>query len=268
MTAQQPYLLTGHTWHGRKGAIKNAFRYGVDYVLLDAEADLKTPSLFSRNAGNIVSLHDSDHGGAPKQGKGAAWVRDVLRTHALPAPDRIRLLTQPRVWGHVFNPVSFWLCENASGQTTAIIAEVTNTFGDRHSYLCTTDGPIAKDSDIKVRKVMHVSPFQPQTGSYAFRFDLSDDRIGIKIDYGRDGGGVIATLVGDLTPMTNAGLLRAMIRRPFGSLRVLALIHWQAVKLKVKGARYRPRPAPPTTEMTPQEPARSAPRLSPETEAT
>jgi hypothetical protein len=269
MGRQTPYVLTGHTWHGRKGAIKNAFRYGVDYVLIDAEETLNTPSLFSRNARNIVSLRDSDHGGAPGKGRGAAWVREVLRDTDLPAPRHIRLLTQPRIFGHVFNPVSFWLCDDEKEQTTAIIAEVTNTFGDRHSYLCTaTDGPITKDSVIEVQKLMHVSPFQPTIGHYTFRFDLTEDRIGIKIDYGRDGGGVIATLVGDLSPMTNAALVRAMVRRPFGSLRVLALIHWQALKLKVKGARYRSRPVPPAQDVSHQEPSRRAPRLSSEGEAT
>lgn len=269
MSRNTPYLLTGHTWHGRKGAIRNAFRYGVDYVLVDAEAELKTPSLFSRNARNVVSLHDRDHGGSPGKGRGAAWVRDILRDTDVPAPARIRLLTQPRVLGYVFNPVSFWFCDDEYGQTTAIIAEVTNTFGDRHSYLCTTpEGPITRDSLIDVQKLMHVSPFQPQTGAYRFQFDLRDDRIGIKIDYGRDGGGVIATLVGDVTQMTNAGLLGAMIRRPFGSLRVLALIHWQALKLKLKGAKYRNRPAPPSKDISREEPPRQPTGLIPGSEAT
>jgi len=260
--------MSGHTWHGRKGAVKNAFRYGVDYVLIDAERDLKTPSLFARNRFAFAAIHDADHGGVPGKGRGASWVRDVLRDNGIGAPKSIRLLTQPRILGHVFNPVSFWLCDDDQGQTFAIIAEVTNTFGDRHSYLCTTaDGQITQDSVIEVQKLMHVSPFQPRTGQYQFRFDLRPDRIGIKIDYGREGGGVIATLVGDLEPMTNAGLLRAFVRRPFGSLRVLALIHWQALKLKLKGAKYRPRPTPPEQELSRQEPAQTAPRLSKESEA-
>lgn len=263
-----PYLMSGHTWHGRKGAVKNAFRYGVDYVLIDAEKPLRTPRLFARNARALAAIYDSDHGGPPGQGRGAAWVRDMLRDQGIAPPATIRLLTQPRILGHVFNPVSFWLCDRADGATYAVIAEVTNTFGDRHSYLCTTpQGVITADSVIEVRKLMHVSPFQPRTGHYQFRFDLRPDRIGIRIDYGRDRGGVIATLVGDLRPMTDAGLLRAFVRRPFGSLRVLALIHWQALKLKLKGARYRPRPTPPVSEVSRQEPPPSAPRLSKESEA-
>lgn len=253
--------MRGHTWHGRKGGVKNAFRYGVDYVLIDASEteapDEKNPdigpALFARNRRAFVSVHDSDHGGSPDQGRGAAWVREVLFQHDLPDPAQICLLTQPRVLGHVFNPVSFWLCNDAKGDLVVVIAEVTNTFGDRHSYICTSGaGAITAETDIIAKKVMHVSPFQPVKGDYRFRFDIRPDRIGIRIEFDHGAGGVIATLVGDLIPMTNAGLLRAFLRRPFGARRVLALIHWQALKLWLKRAGYRRRPSPPTTEVSAQ----------------
>lgn len=244
--------IAGHTWHGRKGEIENAFRYGVDYVLLDAEQAQDAPALFGRNRGNLTSVWDSDHGGPPKQGRGAPWVRDVLAANGIEAPARIDLLTQPRVLGHVFNPVSFWLCHDAEGGLRVVIAEVTNTFGDRHSYLVHRDDlePIRPDDRMRARKVMHVSPFQPVEGGYEFRFDIRPDRIGIWIDYTGGNGGVIATLVGSRQPLTNAGILRGALRRPFGSRRVLALIHWQALKLWWKGAAYRPRPEPPVEEVS------------------
>ena len=126
--------IAGQTFHGRKGDVSNAFRYSVDYVLLDAEAaDLKTPVLFSRNKRGLTSLWDSDHGGPPGQGRGAPWVRDVLQQHQIRDVARVELLAQPRVLGHVFNPVSFWLCRREDGALLAVIAEVSNTFGDRHS---------------------------------------------------------------------------------------------------------------------------------------
>ncbi len=245
--------IAGYTWHGRKGGVENAFRYTVDYVMLDAEADLDTPRLFRRNGGGLTSVQDRDHGGAPGEGRGAAWAREVLQEHQLPLNGPLKLLTQPRVLGHVFNPVSFWLCHNEAGEMCAVIAEVTNTFGDRHSYLCHHPDlrPIAPEDRLQAQKVFHVSPFQPIEGGYTFRFDIREDRIGIWIDYAQEGkGGLIATLVGHRTPLSNGGILRACLRRPFGSRRVLALIHWQALKLFVKGARYRARPEPPELEVT------------------
>ena len=97
---------------------------------------------------------------------------------------------------------------------------------------------------------MHVSPFQPVAGDYTFRFDIRPERIAIHIDYTRGNGGLIATLTGDCRPISNATIIRAGFRRPFGSRRVLALIHWQAVKLWWKGATFRSQPAPPTEEVS------------------
>ena len=240
--------IRGETFHGRKGAVANSFRYGVDYVLLNCET-ARGPRLFSRNGANLVSLHDADHGGMPKQGRGVAWVRDVLSAHNVKADD-ILLLAQPRVLGHVFNPVSFWLCFNDGLQ--AVIAEVTNTYGDRHSYLCARDdGTTIQPSDtLQATKLLHVSPFQPVMGTYAFRFDIRPDRIGIWIDYSTDTGGVFTNLIGPRVPLTNWGIIWACLRRPFGSRRVLALIHWQALKLAIKGAKFRNRPTPPVDEVT------------------
>jgi DUF1365 family protein len=244
--------IAGHTWHGRKGAIENAFRYGVDYLLLNAETPVNASRLFGRNRAGLASLWDRDHGGAPGNGEGAAWVRDVLKTHGLPAPASIDLLAQPRILGHVFNPVAFWICRDAQGAVPVIIAEVTNTYGDRHSYLCHRDdlAPIGPTDRLKAQKVFHVSPFQRIDGNYEFRFDLRPDRIGIWIDFTGGNGGVIATLVGTRKPLTGPGLLKACLRRPFGSRRVLALIHWQALKLWWKGAAFRPRPEPPTEDIS------------------
>ncbi len=244
--------IQGHTYHGRKGAVENAFRYSIDYVLMDLETPLKMPALFSRNRFNVASLHDSDHGGAPKNGTGVRWVHDVLNTHALPAAARVELLAQPRFWGHVFNPVSFWLCYDARGGLRTVIAEVTNTFGDRHSYLCHRDdhAPIQATDTLKAQKIFHVSPFQPVEGGYEFRFDIRPEKIGIWIDYRQGNGGLIATLVGDRKPLTNRSILKSVWRRPMGSRRVSFLIHWQAIKLWWKKAAFRSRPEPPTEEVS------------------
>lgn len=245
--------IDGLTFHGRKGALENAFRYSVDYVLLDAEADVRTPFLFSRNRRGLVSLQDIDHGGPPKDGRGALWVRDVLKeANAEFEIGRIELLAQPRVLGHVFNPVSFWLIYDDADLLRTVIPEVTNTYGDRHSYLCHHDDwrAIEREDTLDSDKCLHVSPFQPVEGGYTFRFDIRPDKIGVWIDYTAGNGGLLATLTGPRAPLTSMALLRAMVRRPFGSRRVLGLIHWQALKLWWKGALFRSRPEPPVEEVS------------------
>jgi len=247
--------IQGATFHGRRGAVANAFRYGVDYVCLDPEAeDVRGPRLFSRNRRNLTALWDRDHGGAPGRGEGAVWVRRVLAAHGLAeaTAGRLLLLAQPRVLGHVFNPVSFWLAHDRAGALRAVIAEVSNTYGDRHSYLCHRGdlGPIGRSDVLAAQKIFHVSPFQPVTGGYTFRFDIRADRVGVWIDYRSETGGLYATLTGRRRPLTDPGILGACLRRPFGSRRVLTLIHWQALRLWWKGAGFRPRPEPPLDEVT------------------
>ncbi len=246
--------IAGKTFHGRRGQLHNRFTYGVDYLLLDTEvAPVAAPGLFGRNRARPVSLHDSDHGGAPGAGEGAPWARRVLAEAGLDCADGpLLLLAQPRVLGHVFNPVSFWLAHARDGTLRAVIAEVTNTFGDRHSYLCHHDDqrPITGAETVGAHKIFHVSPFQPIAGDYRFQFDITPARINIRIEYGHSAGGLVATLFGPRKPATTRGLLGAMLRRPFGSRRVLALIHWQALKLWWKGAKYAPRPQPPASEVS------------------
>lgn len=243
--------IAGETFHGRKGAVANAFRYSVDYLLLDPEG-AQGPALFSLNRANLMALHDKDHGGPPGQGRGAPWAREVLAAHGLPAPAKLLLLAQPRILGHVFNPVSFWLAFDAGDRLTAVIAEVTNTYGDRHSYLCARQdhGPITPQDRLTATKCFHVSPFQPVQGAYRFRFDIRPDRIGIWIDLDLPQGGLTTNLIGRRRPLTNPGILAAGLRRPFGSRRVLALIYWQALRLRWKGVPFRARPLPPAEEVS------------------
>lgn len=243
--------IRGTTFHGRRGETQNAFRYSVDYVLVDAETKQKGPRLFARNRSGLFALQDRDHGGGPGEGRGPNWVRDVLQDVPFRV-GRIELLAQPRVFGHVFNPVSFWLTRDGDGALRAVIAEVTNTYRDRHSYLCHNKdfAPITRSDVLTSQKIFHVSPFQPVEGGYQFRFDITDQRIGIWIDYTTGNGGLLATLTGKRAPLTNRSILGAMLRRPFGSRRVLALIHWQALKLWWKGVAFQSRPEPPVEEVS------------------
>ena len=244
--------VAGVTVHTRRGEIRHRFRYGVDLVLIDPEAPLAPPALFSRNRFNLISVHDRDHGGPLKQGRGAVWAREVLARQGLDAGGlTLLLLTQPRYLGFGFNPVSFWLVLHDTA-LVAVIAEVSTPFGDRHSYFCHQPdfAPITAGTWIETPKSLHVSPFQEVAGNYRFAFDISPAHIDIRILHQRGREGVLATLSGPRQPLTNAIIAKASLRRPFGALRGYFLIHWQALRLKLKGARYRARPTPPSNEVT------------------
>lgn len=247
-----PEHVRGHTTHARRGVVGHAFRYSVDYVLIDPEATA-APLLFSRNAFNLFSVNDRNHGGPPLAGRGVRWAREVFAARGLrlSATGQVRLLTQPRFLGYIFNPVSFWLAFER-GCLVAVIAEVNNTFGDRHSYFCAKPGfsPISPQDRVSAEKVFHVSPFQTVAGEYSFAFDIRSDRLSILIAYRNGAECLFATLAGRRRPLDNRSILAAAIRRPLGALRTIALIHWQALRLTCKGAPFRPRPVPPTEEVS------------------
>ncbi len=230
--------IQARTHHARRGTLKNAFSYGVDYVLTDLGAT--KPWLISRNRFNIWSLWDRRHGGPRGDGRGAAWFKEVLREHGFQTDGaRLLLLTQPSfLWFH-FNPVSFWIAL-VDGAPRAFVAEVNNTFGHRHCYFCAHDDfrPIRRSDVLIAEKLMHVSPFQTVAGQYRFVFAMDETGIDIRIAFENGDQGVLATLRGNRRPATSRSLLWAALRRPMGALRVLALIHWQAAILYLKRAPF------------------------------
>ena len=244
-----PEHLRSQTTHARRGSIRHAFTHDVDFVLIDPDASAG-PALFARNRAGLYSVQDRHHGGAPGKGRGVAWAREVFAAHGL-TDARILLLTQPAFLGRVFNPVSFWLAFRGEA-LVAVISEVTNTFGDRHSYISAHPdlAPIGPRDVLEATKVMHVSPFQDIAGGYRFQFRIAPDRVAIRILHENGPEGVVATLTGSRHEMTNAGLLAAAIRRPLGTARTWILIHWHAARLKLKGAIYRPRPEAPLDEVS------------------
>lgn len=257
--------------HARRGALKNAFRYGADFVLTGPQST-RTLALLSRNRFNLFALYDRDNGGLRGQGSGAEWVwAHLARAGFQRTPDTIiGLMTQPRFLGYWFNPVSFWMIWKR-GALCAVIAEVSNTFSQRHSYLCAHPDfrPIIATDTLRAEKIFHVSPFQDVSGHYLFRFDITNRAAAIFIQH-RDGAeGLTARMTGPLRPATNRGLAAAALRRPGGAIRIVALIYWQALKLKLKGAIWRPMPPAPTEEVSAlpgSAPSRQAcPRATPPT---
>ena len=238
--------------HARRGSLKNAFRYGADFVLMVPEA-ARPKALLSRNRFNLFAIHDRDNGGLRGKGNGTTWVWEQLAHSGLQrTPDMVLgLMTQPRFLGYWFNPVSLWLIWKA-GALCAVIAEVSNTFGQRHSYICAKPdfGPIVPSDVIRAEKVFHVSPFQDVSGQYSFKFDFSERGAAIFIQHKDGKEGLMATMNGALRPVTNRRLIAAALRRPGGAIRIVALIYWQALKLKLKGAMYRPVPPAPKEEVS------------------
>ncbi len=253
MAELKPAIIRGRVSHARRQPVAHAFAYAADYVLL-TEAELAGQGglrLFSYGRPNLVSLHPADHG--PRATAGPAWVRRLAAERGIEGIARVSLLAHPRLWGYVFNPVSFWLMTDAWGDLRAVLAEVHNTYGDRHAYLCHhPDGRAIGPQDwLEAEKHMHVSPFFDVAGRYSFRFALGPERIGIWIRYddGR-GGGLATALTGQRRPFTDAELIRTLARGPLGAARTTALIHWQALRLRLKGIRFRPRPTPPAEPLT------------------
>ena len=253
MVDLSPSVLRARVTHARSAPVRNSFAYGVDYVLLDERQLVggPMPRLFSLECRNLVSLYGSDHGFSGEGGTG--WVRQIAADASIGEISNIALLTHPRYWGYVFNPVSFWFMTGPDGALKAVLVEVHNTFGDRHCYLCRSPqgDPIEPDEWVRADKRLHVSPFFAIEGSYSFRFAIEGASIGVWIRYDNGkGGGLFTALVGDRQPLTDGELLRALVRRPLGAAKTTALIHWQALKLCLKGVRYRNRPEPPREQIT------------------
>ncbi|MTH64839.1 DUF1365 domain-containing protein [Paracoccus shanxieyensis] len=238
--------------HARRGDVRHAFRYGVDYLLLAPET-VRPRGLFRLGRRGLFSFCAADHGGMRGAGEGAAWAWRMLDRAGLArdAQMTLALMAQPRCLGFWFNPVSFWLVLRG-GDLLAVIAEVNNTFGQRHSYLCHNPGfaPIRAEDRLRTDKVFHVSPFQDVAGSYEFRFAVTPSRISVLIRQSCGSTGMIATLHATPRPLRQRALIAAALRRPGGALRILALIYWQALRLRLKGIAYRPLPAPPSKEIS------------------
>ena len=244
--------VKSRTYHGRLGKIRNSFIYNIDFILFD-EKNTNRVKLFSHNKHNLFSIFDRDHGGLRNFGRGFAWAKDIFYKNHINLPNmKIKLLAQPRMFFTSFTPVSFWMAFDALDKLIAVIVEVNNTFGDRHSYLCYNDDlkEITKNQMISKQKVLHVSPFQPMSGAYSFLFDVNEKYISVRINYKHDHGGVLATLEGERMPLTSLSILIALIKRPFGSARVLFLIHLQALRLWMKKATFSSRPEPPSESVS------------------
>ena len=242
-------ILDVRIFHARSRPRKNAFRYGALYLMLPL-AELSRArriGVFSVDRANLFGIRTSDYGDASTPP--ANWIRKVLDDWKMTEADgKVWLMTMPRIFGYAFNPVSFWFCFDKAGQLRAMLAEVNNTFGERHCYLCFRDdhGVIDAQDALLSRKIFHVSPFIRVEGDYRFRISVSEDNVSVAIDLSdRDGPLLRTSVAGPTQAMTGANLLRVLLRNPLTPLKVIALIHYQAVKLFLKGVRHFGKPDAP-----------------------
>lgn len=246
--------LEASVFHARLRPRRNAFRYRASYLALPV-SDIRPgspSSLFSIDRANLFSLRTRDYG----DGKGApaAWIERILAEWNIPEADgETILVTMPRVFGYAFNPVNFWLCFDRDGGLRAVLSEVNNTFGERHCYLSFHDDhrAIAPEDHLRTRKIFHVSPFMDTKGEYDFRFACSRERIAITIDLlDRDGVLLSTSIGGKLHPASTSRLLRALLVNPLLPFKVIALIHYQALKLYLKKIGYFRKPLPPAVPIS------------------
>jgi len=248
-------LYSAEVMHQRFVGACYRFRYRIFSLLLDVdrldEAAAQT-RCFSRNRFNLLSFHDSDHL-PPGEHDLRSWAERVLADGGIDGRRlRIRLLCLPRLLGWVFNPLSLWYCETQQGRPVAVIAEVRNTFGERHCYLL-RPGPDADDWPLRQRhaKDFHVSPFIGMQAEYDFRLSRPGRRLGVVIrEYQGERLMLVATQTGRRRPFTDRQLLTQFLRVPLQTLKVIVAIHWQALKIWVQGARFHRKPAPPIEEVS------------------
>jgi DUF1365 family protein len=246
-------LYTGLVTHTRLTPFRHHFRYRVFSLVLDVDeigALARRLRLLSHNAPGLLSFHDRDHGdgsGMPVR----QWVDAQLAAAGYETGGRIRLLCFPRLLGFVFNPLAMYFCEDRAGRLMAILHQVSNTFGERHSYLL----PVAPGDGLVSQtcgKGFHVSPFFPVEGGYRFRIAPPAERFAVHIRYaGSDGGDrMVASHIASRTELTDGAVLRAVLRHPLMTLKVVAGIHWEALKLWWRGATFHRKPAPPLAPVT------------------
>ena len=249
-------LYPGLVSHRRTRPRAHALRYRVFMLLLDLDdgtALARGLRLFGFDAPGLMSFQTRDHGdGSDTPLK--AQVEQHLAAAGIAGGGPVRLLCMPRVLGGVFNPISVYFCHRPDGVLSAILYEVNNTFGDRHSYLI----PVAADAPRgavrqNADKVFFVSPFMDMELTYAFKVRPpdGDDGVVVSIEVADAEGPLLsASFAGQRQPLDDRRLLAAWLGHPWMTLGVMGAIHWEALKIWLKGERIRPRPPAPRNPVT------------------
>jgi uncharacterized protein len=240
-------MYVGNVMHARLKPVGHRFNYRVMSLLIDLgrleAADRQTP-LFGVNRRALYSFHEVDHG--PRDGSSLReYAQRCAAEHGLNlAGGRVLLLCYPRLLGYAFNPLSVYFCYQASGHLALIIYEVRNTFGDIHAYVVPVKSGDVSPAGIRQAqdKCFYVSPFVEMEMRYHFRLVTPKERVKLRIlETDSEGPLLSATFSGTRCPLTTRKLLRSLFALPLVTIKVVTAIHWEALRLWLKGVRLVPR---------------------------
>jgi DUF1365 family protein len=240
-------LYFGEVMHARLKPVMHRFRYRVMSLLIDldrlGEADRQS-ALFGVNRAALYSFREADHG--PRDGTSLkAYAGRCASVHGIDLDGgRIALLCYPRLLGYGFNPLSVYFCYRATGELALVIYEVRNTLGEMHPYVLPVRSGELSEAGLRQQqeKSFHVSPFVEMATRYHFRILPPADQVRLRIlETDRDGPLLAATFSGRRRALTSRALLRALFGLPLLSFKVMAAIHWEAMRLWLKGVLPVPR---------------------------
>ncbi len=254
MNGRVSSLYFGHVMHQRVRPVEHRLDYRVFSTLIDIDelpalhASLK---LFSHNRFNLFSFYDRDYGpgdGSPLR----PWVEHHLDEAGIRLDGgAIRILCFPRIFGYVFNPLSVYFCHDPDGALAAVLYEVSNTFGQRHTYLIPVEDGRSGVVHQQCDKRFYVSPFNAVEGFYRFNVKPPAEHVAISITQCDDHGPLLHASHGARrVPLTDRTLANAFLRYPLMTVKIMGGIHWEALRLWRKGLRLVDRPPPPVQPVT------------------
>jgi DUF1365 family protein len=236
-------LLLGTVWHHRLTEPQNQFRYKVLYVetdLLNWDPEDSTPLIFSYDRLNFYALNERDHYHDETEGFRSAIPRLMTETVSNSKIKRIRMITQPSVLGYVFNPVTFFIGEGMDDRPNVVVAEVHNRVGQRHLYVMQPE-PVADGvKPLSFQKQFYVSPFLDMDGTYKFSMSRKNTRLTLNFDLIQAKKATLETTLNlQYMRISTWALLRAFLTHSLIPQKTTLAIYWQALRLKLKGYRYR-----------------------------
>lgn len=231
-------LFAGKVMHMRFRPKRHRLQYRVFSLLLDLD-ELptldKSMRLFGYNRRALISFHDKDHGDGTHNGL-RNWIESRLNDAGLLEQDmRIRVLCYPRILGYVFNPLTLYFCYGQHG-LRAVLYEVCNTFGERHTYTIPVMDTQAENIQQSCTKGFYVSPFVPMNCHYNFHIEPPAEKVLVRIDEtDPEGMLLVASFAAERQELNDRSLLSALISHPLMTLKITAGIYWEAFLLWRKG---------------------------------